>query len=73
MLFILFRDVKMKQEPQRILRCPQCRRQVLWENNPYRPFCSERCRLIDLGKWAEEQYAIPGEQVPDEEVTDNNN
>lgn len=63
----------MKQQPQRILRCPQCRRQVLWENNPYRPFCSERCRLIDLGKWAEEQYAIHGEQVPDEESTDNNN
>jgi len=29
-------------------------------DNPFRPFCSERCKLIDLGAWAEERYAIPG-------------
>lgn len=32
--------------------------------NPFRPFCSERCRLIDLGEWASESYAIPTEDKP---------
>ncbi len=30
-----------------------------YEGNPYRPFCSERCRLVDLGKWLNEDYRIP--------------
>jgi uncharacterized protein len=42
------------------VKCPICRREVGWENNPHRPFCSERCRLIDLGAWVEERYRIPG-------------
>ncbi|MBI4237874.1 MAG: DNA gyrase inhibitor YacG [Deltaproteobacteria bacterium] len=41
--------------------CPHCRALTLWEGNPYRPFCSERCRQIDLGQWAMETYRIPGE------------
>jgi endogenous inhibitor of DNA gyrase (YacG/DUF329 family) len=44
------------------LRCPTCKRQIAWsEEYPYRPFCSERCRLIDLGAWLSEQHAIPDE------------
>ncbi|WP_305857780.1 DNA gyrase inhibitor YacG [Balneatrix alpica] len=40
--------------------CPQCKQDVTWSNqNPYRPFCSERCKLIDLGSWADGSYAIP--------------
>lgn len=42
------------------LKCPQCRVMVAWHGNPHRPFCSERCRLIDLGQWADESYTIPG-------------
>ena len=43
------------------LRCPTCQREILWSDQfPYRPFCSERCRLIDLGAWLSEQRAIPG-------------
>jgi endogenous inhibitor of DNA gyrase (YacG/DUF329 family) len=42
-----------------IVDCPQCGKKVLWDrNNPYRPFCSERCKQIDLGAWAEESYVI---------------
>jgi endogenous inhibitor of DNA gyrase (YacG/DUF329 family) len=40
--------------------------------NPYRPFCSERCKLMDLGAWASDQYAIPGtplERPLDEEAS----
>lgn len=46
----------------RRVRCPTCRRETDWDS-PCRPFCSERCRLIDLGAWLSEQRAIPGESV----------
>ena len=42
------------------IRCPNCRRPTTWDGNPHRPFCSERCRLQDLGNWASERYRIPG-------------
>ncbi len=46
------------------LRCPTCNRDVEWsEAFPFRPFCSERCRLIDLGAWLSEQRAIQGEDA----------
>jgi endogenous inhibitor of DNA gyrase (YacG/DUF329 family) len=56
----------------RVVRCPTCRTEVPWEGNPYRPFCSERCRLIDLGAWAEGRYRIPakGMKSGDEEEDD---
>ncbi len=42
------------------VKCPQCGRLALYApENPSRPFCSERCRLIDLGDWADGKYAIP--------------
>ncbi len=45
--------------------CPTCQRPVEWSDaSPFRPFCSERCRLIDLGAWISEQRAIPGDDVP---------
>lgn len=49
------------------IKCPVCKKVTIWNNNPFRPFCSERCRLIDLGKWASEDYRIPGEKkdIPD--------
>ena len=41
------------------LRCPTCRRAIEWSDQfPHRPFCSERCRLIDLGAWLSEKHAI---------------
>jgi endogenous inhibitor of DNA gyrase (YacG/DUF329 family) len=44
------------------LSCPTCRRPIEWSDEfPQRPFCSERCRLIDLGAWLSEQHAIPGD------------
>ena len=47
----------------RKIKCPTCRKETAWENNPHRPFCSDRCRLIDLGGWAQERYRIPGEAL----------
>jgi hypothetical protein len=44
------------------VKCPQCGKTVTWDKTSlYKPFCSERCRLIDLGEWASEKHAIPGE------------
>ena len=45
------------------MKCPSCHRPVKWEDNPHRPFCSERCKLIDFGAWANEEYAVPAEEV----------
>jgi endogenous inhibitor of DNA gyrase (YacG/DUF329 family) len=49
-----------------ITSCPICKKPVAF-NDPYMPFCSDRCRLIDLGNWASEKYAIPGSPVSDED------
>lgn len=40
------------------ITCPICKTVTTWHENPWRPFCSERCKLIDLGKWASEEYRI---------------
>jgi len=50
---------------RRQILCPKCGKLTVWEGNPSRPFCSERCRLMDLGQWADGSYAIPAEKVPD--------
>jgi uncharacterized protein len=48
------------------VKCPTCRREIDWPQSPYRPFCSERCRLIDLGAWLAEKHAIAGEPAAEE-------
>jgi endogenous inhibitor of DNA gyrase (YacG/DUF329 family) len=48
------------------VKCPTCHREIDWSQSPFRPFCSERCRLIDLGAWLTEKHAIPGESVQDQ-------
>jgi endogenous inhibitor of DNA gyrase (YacG/DUF329 family) len=46
----------------RIVACPQCGRPVEWAaTSRFRPFCSARCRTIDLGAWASESYRVPAE------------
>jgi endogenous inhibitor of DNA gyrase (YacG/DUF329 family) len=47
-------------------RCPTCNKQVQWQDNPFRPFCSERCKLVDLDKWVSDEYRVPGKAVPTE-------
>ncbi|MDD5272494.1 MAG: DNA gyrase inhibitor YacG [Methylovulum sp.] len=50
--------------------CPTCKTPVAWlPEQRFRPFCSERCKLIDLGEWAMEEKRIPGEPLIDEEDT----
>jgi len=46
--------------------CPRCGAQAPYApENPWRPFCSERCRIIDLGNWASESYRLPDLSPPD--------
>jgi endogenous inhibitor of DNA gyrase (YacG/DUF329 family) len=57
------------------MQCPTCKKETQFKGNPYRPFCSERCKLIDLGSWAAGDYRVPLEKVneyseDDEENTD---
>ncbi len=52
----------------KLVRCPQCGKSSEYRaDNPSRPFCSPRCKLIDLGAWAEERYAIAGPTALSEE------
>ena len=51
------------------MQCPICKTEVSYKENPFRPFCSERCKLIDLDNWLEGRYRVPDttseQQVPD--------
>jgi hypothetical protein len=47
-----------------MVTCPTCGRELEWAGAPFRPFCSERCRLIDLGAWFSGQRAIPDDSTP---------
>ncbi len=47
------------------VNCPQCQKVVIWnDESKWKPFCSERCKLIDLGEWAEGNHRIAGEATP---------
>lgn len=48
----------------RTFPCPRCGEASTWEGNEFRPFCSERCKLIDLGVWASEEYKLPTQDAP---------
>ena len=41
------------------VKCPKCGTETRLDDNPFRPFCSERCKLIDLGNWLDGAYTVP--------------
>jgi len=48
------------------IKCPTCQTEKEWSSdNAFRPFCCERCKLIDLGAWANESHVIPGQPTLD--------
>lgn len=53
-------------------KCPRCGLVVSWPSNPHRPFCSKRCQLIDLGRWASGDYLIPGAKIDPESSNEEN-
>jgi endogenous inhibitor of DNA gyrase (YacG/DUF329 family) len=55
------------------MKCPTCQQPTTYQNNPFRPFCSERCKLIDFGAWVNEEYAVPADEpAPSLEEADRN-
>lgn len=58
---------------QNTFPCPRCGELSTWQNNPFRPFCTERCKLIDLGAWASDAYSLPTDDAPTAEQSSENN
>lgn len=55
------------------ISCPRCKKAGTWTpDNKFRPFCSERCKLIDLGDWASEKHRVAGEEVDPDQLDKNN-
>lgn len=44
-----------------LVACPGCGKEIEFEGNEFRPFCSKRCQLLDFGAWADEKYGLPAE------------
>jgi uncharacterized protein len=56
-------------EKPRLVRCPACGGDSVYApSNPFRPFCCERCKNLDLGAWASESFRVPDETPPDDQV-----
>lgn len=51
----------------RKVKCLHCEKEFIYKTSPYRPFCSERCKMIDLGHWLNESYTVPVARVDQEE------
>jgi len=53
---------KTNKKPTQYVHCPTCKQTVAWsDQSRYKPFCSERCKLIDLGEWLDEKNTVPGD------------
>jgi endogenous inhibitor of DNA gyrase (YacG/DUF329 family) len=58
----------IQNKPPQIVICPHCGIEHHWDvKNRFRPFCSERCKMIDLGKWANEEYRVTQPADKDEQ------
>lgn len=53
-----------------LVKCPNCGKEVEFSGNEFRPFCSERCKLLDFGDWADGKYSLPAEtaDLSDEDI-----
>ena len=66
--FTLMKAMKKEQLPARQVVCPACKGPSVYApSNPSRPFCSERCKNVDLGAWANEDFRLPAETPPDDQ------
>ena len=62
LFFVVFITMALRK-----VRCPQCGGESVWDTtNKYRPFCSERCKLIDLGAWGNEEFRMPAQTPPED-------
>ncbi len=64
----------MPQPASRIVACPQCGTPVEWSaRSAFRPFCSQRCKMVDLGAWAAERYRVPDDERPPDDDDSSSN
>ncbi len=62
------RPANTSPDPTKRVNCPTCGGQSVYApGNPYRPFCSERCKKMDFGAWASETFRMPAEAPPDDQ------
>jgi uncharacterized protein len=50
------------------VECPSCKKKFNYYSSEFRPFCCEKCRLIDLGQWLTESYSVPVQKLTEEEA-----
>ena len=61
--------MKPVQPAPKVVVCPACNGKSIYAvSNPFRPFCSQRCKTVDLGAWASEDFRMPVDIPPDDEV-----
>lgn len=55
-----------------LVKCPTCGKETEYNGNEFRPFCSERCKLIDFGAWADEEFSLPTEssELTEEDINE---
>jgi uncharacterized protein len=55
-----------------VVKCPNCGKETAYHGNKFRPFCSERCKMLDFGAWADEEYTLPAEgtSLTEEEIAE---
>lgn len=62
---------KTQPHQVKLVTCPTCAGDSIYAaSNPFRPFCSERCKNIDLGAWAHEDFRMPTTALPEDQLTD---
>ena len=49
------------------VECPKCGLKFNYHDSEHRPFCSKRCKMVDLGHWLDESYTVPSEEKPEQE------
>ena len=52
----------VESKPGLKVKCPTCKKEVDWKENPYKPFCSKRCSTTDLGNWADNKYLFESQE-----------
>lgn len=64
----------MNEKIMQFVKCPTCQKEVEWsEKSLFRPFCSKRCQLIDLGEWAAEEHRIPDKEITEHDLWSEDN
>src|SRR5882724_11938736 len=67
---VLYANLCFKLLTMPLIKCPNCGEEVEYTGNEFRPFCSERCKLLDFGAWADAEYKLPAEtsELSDEDI-----